>query len=474
MTDKRAVIIVIDALRPDHVTEGSMPTLWDLAQRGVRFEDHHTLLPSKTRASSATIATGCYPTKHGLVNNQLYVAGEVIDVSDFEQLQRLDNSSDGPLLAVPTTMERLARAGLRVALSTASSSGTTFIQNPKMFGFGVNNSANGFVYPADRKEEIISRFGPAPLTRVPDIDRNRYAAEVLTEYILPELKPHLALIWFSDPDKTQHRYGPGSPETFTALRVVDQCIASIVAKLKELDLFEQTDLLILSDHGCISAAPDCEEKWSLKDKVPPSLAAKFEVIDGNYIYVHPEEKSAVPELVYYLQQQPDIGAIFSNCPEAGTLPLSLVGQEHRRSPDIMICPRWVSDPNGNGAPGIAKGIAKHGHGGSSPFEMNSFFAAFGPSFKEKTVIKTPSGNVDIAPTVLHLFSAEVDTPLDGRVLTEALRDGEDGQAAVIPEEYFFSCAAEYAGFSYEATANFVKVGDTFYLREANGRSRRKG
>ena len=92
MQKNKVIIIVIDALRPDSITKGSMPTLWTLAERGVRFSNHYTCSPSKTRVASATIATGCYPSKHGLVNNQLYCNGAFINVSNYQELMQLDSS----------------------------------------------------------------------------------------------------------------------------------------------------------------------------------------------------------------------------------------------------------------------------------------------------------------------------------------------------------------------------------------------
>ncbi len=44
----------------------------------------------------------------------------------------------------------------------------------------------------------------------------------------------------------------------------------------------------------------------------------------------------------------------------------------------------------------------------------------GPSFKQGVSLDGPSGNVDLAPTVLYLLGITPDEPMDGRALTEAL------------------------------------------------------
>ena len=305
----------------------------------------------------------------------------------------------------------------------------------------------------------------------PDFERNIYATDVLVEHIIPELPWDMAFIWFSDPDKTQHPYGPGSPETLQALNVVDHCIERIINKLQDQDLFDTTDLLILSDHGCISADPNCRLTTSMAEEVfPEHLASKFRLVGGNSIYINPTEKAAAADIVRVLQQQPDIGAIFSSQPNTGTLPISLIGQDHERSPDILFYPHWTSELNAYGARGIAKGTRQHGHGGTSPYETNAVLIAHGPSFLDDTTINTPSGNVDIAPTVLHLFGQAIDPVMDGRALTESMKEGVD-PSEIVPEELSFSCMARYPDFTYEATANIARINNTFYLQQANGASK---
>jgi arylsulfatase A-like enzyme len=61
------------------------------------------------------------------------------------------------------------------------------------------------------------------------------------------------------------------------------------------------------------------------------------------------------------------------------------------------------------------------HGGGSSAEMHNTLIASGPSFKSDYSSNLPSGNVDIAPTTLHLLNIPVPDHFDGRVLTEALQ-----------------------------------------------------
>src|SRR5260370_24205150 len=67
----RAVIVICDSLRADLITPADTPFLVELAERASRFAAHRSVFPSTTRASAASIATGCLPARHGLLGNTM-------------------------------------------------------------------------------------------------------------------------------------------------------------------------------------------------------------------------------------------------------------------------------------------------------------------------------------------------------------------------------------------------------------------
>jgi len=68
----------------------------------------------------------------------------------------------------------------------------------------------------------------------------------------------------------------------------------------------------------------------------------------------------------------------------------------------------------------------------SPWLVRNTMILWGPDFKRGVTIRTAAGNVDIAPTILSLKGVNGGESLDGRLLTEALRDGPDEEQ--IPSE----------------------------------------
>ena len=56
--------------------------------------------------------------------------------------------------------------------------------------------------------------------------------------------------------------------------------------------------------------------------------------------------------------------------------------------------------------------------------MHNTLIAAGPDFRQGIVDDTPSGNVDVAPTILKILGAKPPPTIDGRVLSEALNQSD--------------------------------------------------
>ena len=59
------LVLVLDGLRPDSITEQETPNLWRLREDGVNFANGHAVFPTVTRANAAAIGTGVYPDRNG-------------------------------------------------------------------------------------------------------------------------------------------------------------------------------------------------------------------------------------------------------------------------------------------------------------------------------------------------------------------------------------------------------------------------
>ena len=108
----------------------------------------------------------------------------------------------------------------------------------------------------------------------------------------------------------------------------------------------------------------------------------------------------------------------------GTLPASLVGNEGPRAPELTVSFLWDSTVNEAGYSGTA--YATYGepgtgqHGSMSQHEMNNILFAAGPAFRSNIRSLIPSGNTDLAPTILRILGLSGYGNMHGRVLEEAL------------------------------------------------------
>jgi len=73
----KVVVLCLDGARADYVdkfiADGTMPNLAKLVERGVKAEYAQSIDPTLTAAAHASIATGTYPDKTGIVANTFRV-----------------------------------------------------------------------------------------------------------------------------------------------------------------------------------------------------------------------------------------------------------------------------------------------------------------------------------------------------------------------------------------------------------------
>jgi arylsulfatase A-like enzyme len=100
----------------------------------------------------------------------------------------------------------------------------------------------------------------------------------------------------------------------------------------------------------------------------------------------------------------------------------------------------------------------------SRHEMNNTLLCRGPSFRKGERILSPSGNIDVMPTVLDLLGVAVPESVHGRVLAEAFSDFED-EIVSETKEYIATRVAER--HTYEQRIVVSRVGNSIYLDEGN-------
>lgn len=173
---------------------------------------------------------------------------------------------------------------------------------------------------------------------------------------------------------------------------------------------------------------------SFKVPTPGSLPAKGIVVAANggsdYFYVPGHDAATVKNLVKFLQQREEYGAVFVDS-RYGAIPGALTmdqinlenaTRQNNGQPDVVVSFAWDDSVVVQGKNGIefeSTGGQRGMHGSFGTTDVRNTLIANGPSFQSGATITNPSGNVDVAPTVAYLLGLTF-VQADGRILNEAL------------------------------------------------------
>ena len=472
----RVLIIAFDGLQPSQVRSDLAPNLSAFAAGGVTFARNHPVFPTVTRINVASLVTGRHPGGHGLAGNTVvmrdYDPNNTLEAME-PQLARVAERT-GAVLLTPTLADILHEHGEEYVAVGVGTSGNAYVQNPRAETLGGATIHPEFCLPRSLHHQIVERFGTWPAQGTPNASQMEHGAKVLTDYVLAERSPAVALIWFSEPDSSNHKAGVGSILSNRALAAADEQFGRIIGWLERNGTSEETDVIVVSDHGyaTIDHVVDVEAELRAAgfpggDEGGGVLAAP----NGGaaLFYVHEADPVTVERLATWLSTQPWCGALLAServGPLPGTLPASIANIEGPRSPDLTMSFAWNSTPNAAGFPGQTASwggqIGVGTHGGMSRHELRNTLIAHGPRFQTSTLIDTPTGNIDIAPTILHILGLPGGDNMDGRVLHEALTAGVDPSEV---EPLTVTHTAELGDYRQEVTV--TTVGKSVYLEQGN-------
>jgi arylsulfatase A-like enzyme len=507
---------------------------------------------------------------------------------DYQILSTLNSYYGNQLLMVKTLFATAQNAGLVTA--TVGKSGAAYIQDLGRGGYFLDENTvmprtlvtelqkNGFPVPANTVNgysgadavtlnanngsptnkagyitfnttaydpngaiSIAARDSADTTQGAPEDAANKYMMSVFTQYILPNKKPMLSLIWFRTPDNVEHGYGPGSANAKAGLRSQDARLGELISALRANGMDSTTNIVVVSDHGhssvsgplafyplrtitpsttvpggglvngstsgtsgaAIGAVNPAGYSFSgdvrsadlltyrgfsaydgsgcstsamyglsasgvptlpvnvdatgalcgaantkyqsisstlatpvarFTVPAPGSLPANGIVVAANggsdYFYVPGHDLTTVKNLVKFLQQREEYGAIFVDSRYGvlpGTLTMAQVNLENTTrqnngQPDVVVSFNWDNTVTVQGMTGIefeSTGGQRGMHGSFGTSDVHNTLIANGPSFKSSATVANPSGNVDLAPTVAYLLGLSM-PQADGRVLNESL------------------------------------------------------
>jgi arylsulfatase A-like enzyme len=484
---KRHVMVVVwDGMRPDFVSKENTPALWKLAQEGVIFRNHHAIYPSATNVNGTALVTGVYPGDSGVIANYEYrpeidrkhpIAVEIPGV-----VEKGDQLSGGKYISFPTIAELVQKAGGRTATATTKTVGLLLDRHVDPVGpkNGVTLFA-GKALPPDALAPIVAALGPFPSAH---LQQDVWTTKALTDFLWKEDVPDFSVLWLGNPDLTEHESAPGSQSALAAIKSSDEILAAVLSTLNRRGVRETIDVFVVSDHGFSTIRRSVDLRKILRDA---GFSAKTEFTDepkrgdimlaGNggsvLFYVEGHDAEVTRRLVEFLQQTDFAGVIFTKEAMPGTFRLDQAKIESKDAPDVVMAFRWNEEKNQFGIPGMIdadwqRGAGKGTHATLSRFDMHNMLIAAGPDFRRGKVTDLPSGNVDLAPTILRILGITAPRQLDGRVLSEAMVDIDPATPGLKPETKTIKAAKDFPSGTWRQSLQISRVGSTIYLDEGSG------
>ena len=295
----------------------------------------------------------------------------------------------------------------------------------------------------------------------------------MTEFLWRDGIPDFSLLWLSEPDFSQHNFAPGSPEALSAIKAADADLATVLSALDKNHARNSTDVLVVSDHGfstirrsvkliALLNAAGLHASTALTETPKPGDI----LVAGNggtvLFYVQNHAPDTVQRLVTWLQQSDFASVIFTRDKLEGVFPLDAAHLRTAAAPDVIAAFRSYPDKNQFGVPGMIdadwnRPAGEGTHATLGPTDVQNTLIAAGPDFPGGAEEALPTGNIDIAPTVLAILGVTARNQMDGRNLLAKT-------AAPVRKHLGASRTLDHG--NWKQTIDAVSIGDTTYFEPA--------
>lgn len=337
----------------------------------------------------------------------------------------------------------------------------------------------GKALPRDALTPIVTVLGPFPSAH---LQRDVWTTKALTEFLWKEGVPDFSVLWLGEPDLTEHESAPGSQSALAAIKSADENLAAVLLTLDQKGVRETTDVFVASDHGFSTIERSIDLRKILREA---GFSAKTEFTDepkrgdmmlagnGGSVLFYVEGHDVTRRLIEFLQQTDFAGVIFTKEAMPGTFRLDQAKIDSKEAPDVMMAFGWDEGKNQFGVPGMIdadwqREAGKGTHATLSRFDMHNTLIAAGPDFRRGERDDWPSGNVDLAPTILRILGITAPQQLDGRVLSEAMANIDPATPGLKPETKTIEATKDFSSGTWRQSLQISRVGSTIYLDEGNG------
>lgn len=240
---RKLIVISEDAMvREDLELLKQLPSFGAFCENGARVDTLRSIYPTITYPVHTSVATGVYPEKHGLVNNTPPRCKDWYWFADA--------------YSVPNIFAAAKKAGLSTAAVFWPVTG-----NDPNIDYLVDEYWSQT--PDDPIEDVFSRSGSSPdvmekivRPNLPLLEGKQRQHPQADEFvhacacaIIREYQPDLLMIHPANIDGVRHKCGLFGPLVDHHLHLTDRWLGWIVEATKLAGTYDDTDFVIISDHG---------------------------------------------------------------------------------------------------------------------------------------------------------------------------------------------------------------------------------
>ena len=215
----------MDGFRYDYLDKANTPNFDKLVNTGASAKALIPVFTSKTFPNHYSIATGMYAENHGLIANTFF-ANDLNKQYSIRDRNAVENGAfyGGEPIWVTAESQNVISASYFWVGSEAVIKG----QQPTYW-----KKYNQKVSFESRIDSVISWYSKPVQSR-----------------------PRLILLYFHEPDWTGHEYGPNSNETISQIENMDNVFGNLISKISKLSIYNNLNIIIVSDHGMTDVKPD--------------------------------------------------------------------------------------------------------------------------------------------------------------------------------------------------------------------------
>lgn len=432
------IVITIDGLIHNQMDHPALhiPHLRWLASRGVRAEKLKCASPTITWSNHASIITGTYPRKHGIIGNWVvdrtqYRVGEFYGDEWWTKEEAIHGK---------TLYDEAKERGL-----TTAAIGWPSTRGASTLDYVIPFCTDPLLLEASSTKELWDELllSGLPLGSLAawmkDKSRGHLQDHLTTniaKHVIRKHRPHLLILRYAVTDCYQHAYGPYSDEALWAVEYIDGKIGEIVAELQEAGIWERSNLFVCSDHGFAETKKTIypnilfkQKGWIHENNVKSSKVIATSNGGTGFVYVLEAEPNRRAQLISEakeaLLQTEGVERIVDEeqfvrfgLPGAGEYDAIRPDFIFETGLDYFIHYDGFDVKGDDVVVNGAKFKGMHGHS-SDCDSMKGFYLAAGCSVKEGAALPEID-IVDIAPTIAFCFQGELENA-DGTILHGMLR-----------------------------------------------------